>query len=346
MSEEVIKEKHRLINAFFAVGGNHRKKERNAIVKELKKFDRKYRDDDQIESVLILANAYSKLDNGRTFGETERVAEQALRKMANKETWDFYDFKIASNGMGMIFDGQLTNFLTKRIFDMLETQYKDEEFYEIAKVNIHTLLTLNYIGYTYTNKNDNELNIKDNFDYHIDQVLAVANETTYPLLYAYVLIRKGYFYKEQKYTAKGYKVLKDMNEIQAIKLMKQEQGEYNLIMYGKVGKKQLMVRTGDNVRKLRVAMGLTGEDVAFAIGVTASKISDIENAKQQLSAFEVVELANLFNVTTDELLMHEVSDKKEYTDAYSLQVMAILNKLSPDAKKAHLKSLKAISEIE
>ena len=59
---------------------------------------------------------------------------------------------------------------------------------------------------------------------------------------------------------------------------------------------------GENISKLRVARGLTQENLGKQIGLTSSAISNIENATSYPSVDTLIRFASFFSVTIDFLL--------------------------------------------
>lgn len=74
-----------------------------------------------------------------------------------------------------------------------------------------------------------------------------------------------------------------------------------------------MQRFGEKLRALRIHRRLTLKELALALGHTAhGYISEIESGKKKPTAEFVLNVARLFNVTTDQLLKDELElDKSE-----------------------------------
>ena len=66
----------------------------------------------------------------------------------------------------------------------------------------------------------------------------------------------------------------------------------------------------DNIKKHRKEMGLTQEGLAEAFGVTIGAVSKWENGNNVPDIMTLMELANFFNVSVDELLGYDMSSKK------------------------------------
>ncbi len=85
---------------------------------------------------------------------------------------------------------------------------------------------------------------------------------------------------------------------------------------------------GNQIKHLRIASGYTQQELADKLDITKSIVSAYEREKRCPSYIKLIELANLFNVTTDYLLCVNNNDTVD------------LSGLTPDARSA-VKSLVA-----
>lgn len=68
-----------------------------------------------------------------------------------------------------------------------------------------------------------------------------------------------------------------------------------------------MRRFGEKLRTLRKRRGMTLQEVATELGYSAhAHLSALENGKKQPTAILVVKVAQLFDVTTDQLLRDDL----------------------------------------
>ena len=68
-----------------------------------------------------------------------------------------------------------------------------------------------------------------------------------------------------------------------------------------------MQRFGEKLRALRTRGGMTLKELALALGLNAhGYISELESGKKKPTAEFVLNVARLFNVTTDQLLKDEL----------------------------------------
>jgi XRE family transcriptional regulator of biofilm formation len=68
-----------------------------------------------------------------------------------------------------------------------------------------------------------------------------------------------------------------------------------------------MQRFGEKLRILRTQHGMTLQELAYKLGLTAhGYISELESGKKKPTAEFILNVARLFNVTTDQLLKDEL----------------------------------------
>ncbi len=68
-----------------------------------------------------------------------------------------------------------------------------------------------------------------------------------------------------------------------------------------------MQRFGEKLRILRTQHGMSLQELAYKLGLTAhSYISELESGKKKPTAEFILNVARLFNVTTDQLLKDEL----------------------------------------
>lgn len=63
-----------------------------------------------------------------------------------------------------------------------------------------------------------------------------------------------------------------------------------------------LVKFGDNLRKRRVALVLSQNQLAFETGLTREFINRIENGKVNISLTNIVEIAKVLNVPPKDLM--------------------------------------------
>ena len=71
----------------------------------------------------------------------------------------------------------------------------------------------------------------------------------------------------------------------------------------------MQLKLGENIKRYRRKMELTQEGLAEAFGVTVGAVSKWENGNNVPDVLTMMELANFFNISLDELLGYEMSSK-------------------------------------
>ena len=71
----------------------------------------------------------------------------------------------------------------------------------------------------------------------------------------------------------------------------------------------MQLKLSENIKKYRKQMDLTQEELAENLGVTIGAVSKWENANNVPDILTLMELANFFNVSVDDLLGYEMSSK-------------------------------------
>lgn len=66
--------------------------------------------------------------------------------------------------------------------------------------------------------------------------------------------------------------------------------------------KKLFTEIGDRARAIRILRGLTKEEFAAKIGISAQSLSFFENGNKRVSAFDLVSIARALDVHTSVLI--------------------------------------------
>jgi len=95
----------------------------------------------------------------------------------------------------------------------------------------------------------------------------------------------------------------------------------------------------ENIRTIREGKGLKQIEVAEYIGVDKSAYSKIEKDTRALAIEELQKMAQLFNLTTDQILNYDGKIPKEVTieDKTTIEQMRLLQQLNEDDKKTVFK---------
>ena len=72
----------------------------------------------------------------------------------------------------------------------------------------------------------------------------------------------------------------------------------------------MQLKLSENIKKYRKNMDLTQEGLADALGVTVGAVSKWENGNNVPDVMTMMELADFYNISMDELLGFDLSSKK------------------------------------
>ena len=100
---------------------------------------------------------------------------------------------------------------------------------------------------------------------------------------------------------------------------------------------------GNQIRKYRKLRKLTQEGLSEKVEISSKHISRIENGKTEISALNLVTIANALQVSTDELLRNSVKDTKPILH---MELSNIVKDCSQKELEKLTKIMRAIVEIE
>ena len=72
------------------------------------------------------------------------------------------------------------------------------------------------------------------------------------------------------------------------------------------------IELGKRIKKIRKSKGITQEQLAENIGLSTQYISNLETAKSKGSLETIVKIANIFEVSVDELLCDSVKKSRDF----------------------------------
>ncbi len=98
---------------------------------------------------------------------------------------------------------------------------------------------------------------------------------------------------------------------------------------------------GKRIKIARIRVGLTQENVADRIGITPQHVSNIETGNSSVSLTTLVAMANLLNVTMDELLCDTLVKSK---DVFCREADAVLRDCNEYEVRVLVDILKAAKE--
>lgn len=105
---------------------------------------------------------------------------------------------------------------------------------------------------------------------------------------------------------------------------------------------QVMIKQiGQKIRKIRVAKGMTQNDLAFAAHISSANVSDIELGKTNIRITTFVRIVEALQISADELLP---ADTKSVNKIYSNEFSNLLSDCTPDEKQAIIEIVRQIKK--
>ena len=99
---------------------------------------------------------------------------------------------------------------------------------------------------------------------------------------------------------------------------------------------------GAKVKKLRIAHGLTQEDVAKALEVTPGYISNVENGRTAMSLRMLMYFARLTGTTLDSLVGS--MDESYTATALDNEILSLLSEFTDEEKRKLIKTIQMWKE--
>jgi transcriptional regulator with XRE-family HTH domain len=101
----------------------------------------------------------------------------------------------------------------------------------------------------------------------------------------------------------------------------------------------VLMNLADNIKAIREEKGLKQIEVAEHIGVDKSAYSKIEKGLRALTVDELQKMAQLFNMTTDQILNYDGKMPKEVVieDKTAVEQMRLIQQLDEEDKKTIFK---------
>ena len=100
---------------------------------------------------------------------------------------------------------------------------------------------------------------------------------------------------------------------------------------------------GKRIKKCRLALGMTQEEMAEKLCCNKSLISQYENDKVDIKGSVIVELAELLGTTTGYLLNGEVGCCMDEDETRMLELMAVLK--DSRLRKVAIEQVKALTQV-
>jgi len=297
-----------LLNEVFSIDSNNKKSEIKRLEKKLLHFQNQYGFDAHIDSALLIIKLSLIENKSNNLSEATNIVSPILERLENIKQLDLNDISFLVITVGHAKNYNQTLGLVEKALTDLE-QYEENDIYESLKIALYVnttyrLLRSKYKEIDYTDQNTEFEILDEKLLYYIKTGLEVCEKNenhvhnfTHKNI---LLIRKGLLEKDIKLIEDRLKVLKK-EEKEAYRMLREEVNEYNENLGSSIGRNQFNIMVGKNIKELRLSRNMTYEELATSLGVSHSNIGGYERGEQGLTALAIYKLANIFNVSTDEI---------------------------------------------
>ena len=293
--------KYQLLDEFFSIGGNHRMEESKKVGDKLRNYLENNSEDLQVRDTLIILETFELESKFNDFNLCRQLAVPILDRLSNTNEWDFYDIRIltcvADYANTIEQADALATAAIKRLGD-----YSHEERSTRIKLSISLNMTMGLLRAKFSDSDSaipsNELG--ELFSKYINLATALCDEAGNIVRKAKILVRKGIFYRDATLVNEGFNLLKQNDEYDAYRQLKDEVREHKFkVEFNKFIKNEYRILVGRNIRTLRINRGLEIEDLAEILDVTVGHMGLMERGERGVSSYFIAKLAETFNVSTD-----------------------------------------------
>ena len=344
LAEAIKAEKDKLLDDFLSIGGNHKPQESANAEKNIIEFAEKYGYDDDIQDVLQIRKIEIAVREGYFFKDYYHLAEDMLDRLIKKEQWHFFDLRILVGAIPHSFDLEQTLALSKRVFELLDKEYKDKPIYETAKVKFNVAISNNLMKLYYLNIKNSiyKEKVKKELLFHLESALEISSKETFPREYSVSLIKKGLLNNNTKLQKQGFSILAKLKEKEIVYLMKMGIEEYNFFVYNIEGELYINRKIGNRMRSQRKLNGLSLEEVADTIGVSYVTLYNAERGRTSLKAANLRKLADLLDVEVDFFFQFDDPETKDFTNPTLEKLSALIKTLDEGEQKMAIDMVKSI----
>src|SRR5215469_7497844 len=101
-----------------------------------------------------------------------------------------------------------------------------------------------------------------------------------------------------------------------------------------------MAATGDRIKEIRDARGMTQDQLADKAGISKGFLSDVENNKRNISSENLLKIANVLGASVDYLLRGET---KEHTQRQPVVIPPELSQAAEELGLSYAKTLETLA---
>ncbi|MCL2611008.1 MAG: helix-turn-helix domain-containing protein [Defluviitaleaceae bacterium] len=331
--------KNDLLDKFFSINDNNKKSEIKRLQKMLIRFQEQYGFDAQIDNALLVLKISLVENKNSDLSEAIAIVAPIFKRLENIERWDLNDIAFLAIIIGHAKNYTQTLELVEKALTSLD-QYKKSNVYKDLKISIYVnatyrLLKSKYTEIDYTNENTEFDILDEKLSDYLKTGLELCEESEdhiHNFIHKNILlIRKGLFEKDTELIEKCLKVLKK-EEKEVYRMLREEVNEYNESMGASIGRNQFNIMIGKNIKELRLSRNMTYNELATSLGVSHSNIGGYERGEQGLTALGIYKLADIFNVSTDEIYYGKKSQPVQTDEKLALRnkIFATTSRLSKE----------------
>ncbi|MCL2611245.1 MAG: helix-turn-helix domain-containing protein [Defluviitaleaceae bacterium] len=302
----------KLLEQFFKIGGSIKNISKSkSLEKKINNHFKNTKDsDEQLLDALRLLKVYIEDYDFYDFEETHRIAAPVIHRLSYKIDWDLYDIGFAQAVITYAKDFEESELLANRALHSLEKYIEDGKPFFKAKASIRLnllsrALRADFVEIDPTIQLDLSKKVKAVFENSLDAILSICKGKvkdedfrTYELM---ALIRSAIFDRDSEAIVANLDLLKEAEDKQTYKMMKEEVVNYSSYSSFAFTQKQLSILCGANIKELRAELGFNSETFAAHVGLSKAYFNLIELGERNAPVFMLIKIANALGVTLDEL---------------------------------------------
>ena len=303
-------------------------------------YQKNHKEDLQIRDLLIILDIFTMEIEFGDYEAAYEKAEPIFERLSQVSDWDFCDIRIFAaliDCCSLDFDEidlQAETALTK-----LE-EYSHEERYPYIKSAIHMnilfrLLRVRFLEIIDIQNKALVKRLESTFLKHYD---AIHSQDGFHTRKAVALVRKGAFFKDESLIDEGYEALEDLKEYKWVESLEQELDNYVDEEKHSTRKRKDNEAIGRNLEKARLASGISKQELADSLRMTAADITLVEAGRKRLSYSNMRIAADALMVTYE----YFISGNGDSINKVSSEVMLERKALT----EGHIELTKMLSNEE
>lgn len=306
--------KHKILDEFFAVTRRDKAKEEKAVETKIKEFIRDNGNDKQLADTLRLMKIQRTEKVSNDFLIHCSLSQPILERLYLAPNWDIYDLRILSMTGICIDNIPRINFFLEKYLDILDNTYKNEPFYNRAKIAMYTNITntLLKMGAHYCKENtEMREEIAQMLNKFTQIVIEMAGDNEeFAVAKVFATMRKAIFEEDEDTINKSLTTVRKIATAEQHKLALNEIADYNFIVKNIINERPIKMQIATNIRKHRINAGFTIEQLAEKMGISSNTLSQIERVERSASLANLIKLKRILKKPVDEI----IGDHEPHTD--------------------------------